>query len=126
MEKILDPVGEAVVYWRSAEQDGRRSGPPTAPVYTASAVFVLGGEDEVQPDWPWSADLMLSIWVERIESRADGSWLCRIDFPVRELAIPYVTPTGEFLILEGPRVVASAQFVRTFLGSGSNGPGHPT
>src|SRR5882757_9496546 len=110
MERILDPVGEAVVRWRTADEGGRQSGPPTVPVYTASSVFGLGNDRDLQPDWPWSADPMLSIWVERIGVRVDGSWLCKIDFPFRDLAVPYVVPEGEFLIMEGPTIAAYAQF----------------
>jgi hypothetical protein len=109
-ETIDDPVGEAVVYWRTAAEGGRSTGPSTAPVYTAQAVFVLGGENEVQPGWPVTADPKLSAWVERIAVRDDGSWLRKIDFPVRDLAKPYIVPGGEFLFMEGRHVVATAQF----------------
>jgi len=114
MGAILDPVAEAVVHWRAVEEGGRSSGPSTAPVYVASTVFVLGGERELQPGWPWTADLILSVWVERIATRDDGSWLCKIDFPVRDLAVHYVVPGGEFLRMEGPRVVAEARFTITY------------
>jgi hypothetical protein len=114
MDTISDPVAEAVVRWRTAEEGGRWSGPSTAPVYVASTVFVLGGESEVQPGWPWTADLMISIWVERIATQDDGSWLCKIDFPVRDLAMPYVVVGAKFLLMEGPRVVADAQFTITY------------
>jgi hypothetical protein len=114
MKTISDPVADAVVCWRTAEEGGRRSGPSTAPVYTATTVFVLGGENEIQPGWPQTADPKLSAWVERTAVRADGSWLCKIDFAVRELAMPYVVPGGEFLLLEGPRVVAEARFTVTY------------
>src|SRR5882757_791873 len=94
MERIVDPVAEAVVRWRTAEEGGRQSGPPTAPVYTATSVFVLGGDSDLQPDWPWTADPKLSIWVERVAVRDDGCWLCK----------------GEFLIMEGPTIAAHARF----------------
>jgi YD repeat-containing protein len=57
------PAAEAVVSWCSAEDGGRRSGPSTAPVYAATAIFVQGGEQEVQPGWPASAD-QLTILLE--------------------------------------------------------------
>jgi hypothetical protein len=63
MTRIADPLAEAVVIWRTAEQGGRRFGPPTAPVYAATAVFVRGGDREVQPGWPASVD-QLSILLE--------------------------------------------------------------
>lgn len=76
MDTIPDPVAEAVVHWRTPEEGGRRSGPSTTPVYTATTVFVLGGETEVQPGWPQTADPKLSAWAERTAVRADGSWVC--------------------------------------------------
>ncbi|MEV1006547.1 hypothetical protein [Streptomyces sp. NPDC049881] len=56
METIESPLAEGLVHWRSAEEGGRKSGPPTAPVYMATAVFLQGDDGEVQPDWPASAD----------------------------------------------------------------------
>jgi hypothetical protein len=110
MDTIRDPVGEAIVYWRTAEEGGRKTGLPTVPVYTPITVFVLGGEEEVQPGWPWTADPVLSICVERIAIRDDGSWLCRIGFLVPDLAVPYLVPGGKFLLMEGSGVVATAEF----------------
>lgn len=107
MKKIENPAAEAVVSWRSAEEGGRRSGPPTAPVYAATAVFVLGDDRELQPGWPASAD-HLSVLLEETSVREDGSRVCKVDFLVRELAIPHLVPGGEILVMEGPRVVASA------------------
>lgn len=115
MGDIVEPVGKAVVRWLTAEEDGRRSGPPTANVYAATSVFFMGGDRELNPDWPRNADPTLSIWVQRVAVREDGSWLCRIDFPFRDLAIPYIAPGREFLIMEGPRVAAHAEFTDTYL-----------
>lgn len=116
VDTISDPVAEAVVVWRTAEEGGRRSGPPTVPVYLASSVFVLGNDSEVQPGWPWTADPMLSIWIERIALDDDGSWLCKVDYPVREIATPYVIPGTKFLIMEGPTVVATGRFTKIYSG----------
>ncbi len=107
IEKIENPVAEAVVSWRSAQEGGRRSGPPTAPVYAATAVFVQGEDRELQPGWPASAD-QLSILLEETAVREDGSRVCKLDFLVRDLALPHLVPGGEILVMEGPRVVASA------------------
>lgn len=115
MEKIEDPVAEAVVSWRSADEGGRKSGPPTALVYMATAVFVQGDDRELQPGWPASAD-QLSILLEEIAVRGDGSRTCKVDFLVRDLALPYLVPGSEILILEGPRVVASAHVSTVHVG----------
>jgi hypothetical protein len=40
--------------------------------------------------------------------REDDARECKIDFLVRELAIPQLAPGVEILVLDGPRVVASA------------------
>ena len=108
MKKIENPVAEAAVSWRSTADGGRRSGPPTASVYAATAVFVRGGDREVQPGWPATAD-QLSILLEETTRQADGTRICKVDFLVPELAFPYLVPGGEILIMEGPRIVASAR-----------------
>ncbi|MFF1921999.1 hypothetical protein ACFVW8_15675 [Streptomyces sp. NPDC058221] len=74
----------------------------------ATAVFVRGDDRELRPGWPASAD-HLSILLEETAVHEDGSRTCRVDFLVRDLALPYLVPGGEILILEGPRVVASAR-----------------
>lgn len=108
MKKIENPVAEAVVRWHSADQGGRRSGPPTAPVYMATAVFALGDDSEVQPGWPASAD-QLSILVQKTGELQDGQWTCLIGFLVAELARPHLRPGATLLILEGPHTVAIAR-----------------
>lgn len=108
MEKIEKPVAEAVVQWRTADEGGRRSGPPTASVYMATAVFVQGTDSEVQPDWPASAD-QLSILLQKVEEVDERHWRCLVGFLAPELARPNLQSDVELLILEGPRVVASAQ-----------------
>jgi hypothetical protein len=52
MDGLEKPFAHAVATWVSAEMGGRKSGPPTGPVYAATCVFVHGGDAEVQPDWP--------------------------------------------------------------------------
>lgn len=49
MEKIEKPVAEAVVHWRTADDGGRQSGPPTALVYMATAVFAQGATAKCSP-----------------------------------------------------------------------------
>ncbi|BCY09689.1 hypothetical protein L3i22_047770 [Actinoplanes sp. L3-i22] len=92
--------------WLTAAEGGRRSGPPTAPVYAATCVFPLGGEEQVVPGWPGSAD-QLSILVEQFAGDAHER-LARVDFLVPGLAEPHLRPGRQILILEGPRVVGHA------------------
>ncbi|WP_322778632.1 hypothetical protein [Frankia sp. Cas4] len=116
MEKIESPVAEGVVVWRTHEEGGRRSGPPTAPVYMATAVFVQGGDEEVQPGWPASAD-QLSILLQETERLDDNHRRCLVGFLVPELALPHMRPGAELLVLEGPRTVARVR-IETVLGQG--------
>lgn len=108
LKEIESPAAEGLVVWRAYEEGGRRSGPPTAPVYMATAVFVRGGEEAVQPGWPASAD-QLSILLQEVE-RLDGHRRrCLVGFLVPELALPHLRPGAELLVLEGPRTVAGAR-----------------
>ena len=107
MKKIEEPVAEAVVHWRAADDGGRQSGLPTAPVYMATAVFVLGMDRELQPGWPGTAD-QLSILLQKTEDLDERRWRCLVGFLAPELAQPNLRPGAELLVLEGPRVVASA------------------
>lgn len=106
IEDITEPLAYALVSWVPAE-GGRRSGPPIAPVYVATCVFPLGGEAEVHPGWPGTAE-QLSILVQQVEIEPDGRHLCKLDFLARDLARPFLMPDAELLILEGPKVVATA------------------
>src|ERR1700743_1087483 len=107
IEEIKEPLAHAVVTWVAPEMGGRRSGPPSAPVYAATSVFVRGGDAEVQPGWPAGAD-QLSILVQRAETLPGGAWRCEIDFLARDLAAPLARPGAVLLIMEGPKVAAPA------------------
>src|SRR5258708_6743183 len=81
--------------------------PPPASLRRPTTTFVHGGDAEVQPGWPLGAD-KLSILVQMTETLPGGAWLCKIDFLVRDLAVPLVRPGVVLLIMEGPKVVATA------------------
>jgi hypothetical protein len=108
---IESPLALARVRWRTFEEGGRRSGPPTAPVYAATCVFPLGqdGQDgEVQPGWPGSAD-QLSVLLQHADADADADSayrLYRVGFLAPDLARPFLRPDARMLVLEGPKVVA--------------------
>jgi hypothetical protein len=101
IEDIEDPLALATVEWVPAGSGGRASGPPTARVYAATAVFVQGGDAEVQPGWPASAD-QLSVLLQR----AGDAY--KVGFLVPDLARPLIHQGGEFLVMEGPKVVGRA------------------
>lgn len=105
--EIKRPVATANIRWLTASEGGRTSGPPTAPVYAATAAFCLGGEAETVPGWPASAD-QLSILVQSLGSREEGAEVSLIGFLFPDLARPHLHPGAEILILEGPKVVAKA------------------
>ena len=105
--EISEPVAHAVVTWVPSEMGGRSSGPPGGPVYAATSVFVHGGDSEVQPGWPAGAD-HLSVLLQETGTLPGGARLCKIDFLARDLAQPFVHPGAVLLIMEGPRVVATA------------------
>ena len=107
MIELTNPAATAVVRWVPASAGGRLSGPPTAPVYAATAIFRLGGEAEVTPGWPATAD-HLSIMVQRVASLPDGADLANIGFLIPDLARPYLHSGAELLVMEGPKVVAHA------------------
>jgi hypothetical protein len=108
IEDISEPLAHAVVMWVPPEMGGRKSGPPTAPVYAATSIFVHGGDAEVQPEWPLQAADELSILIQMTATLPGGAWLCRIDFLARDLALPLVHPGAVLLIMEGPKVVGTA------------------
>jgi hypothetical protein len=113
MEQIERPMAEAVVSWRTPDDGGRQSGPPTAPVYMATSVFVLGDDHEVMPGWPVTAE-HLSILLQKIQELDAGRWRCVVGFLVPDLARPNLRLGAELLVLEGPRTVATAEVCAVF------------
>lgn len=112
----MNPVGEGVVAWRTREEGGRRSGPPTAPVYMATAVFVPNGEEELPPGEVASA-YQLSILLQETERLDDEHRRCLVGLLVPELALPHMRPGVALLVLEGPRTVAHVR-IETEFGKG--------
>jgi hypothetical protein len=105
INQIEQPMAIAALSWLGAQEGGRRSGPPTAPVYAATCVFPLGDDAEVLPGWPAAGDA-LSILLEAVEITADGRGTYKVDFLARDLARPLLYPGATVLIMEGPSVVA--------------------
>jgi hypothetical protein len=116
IEKIEYPAALALVRWIPAEEGGRRSGPPTALVYAANCTFPLGGESELIPGWPATAE-KLSLLLEQVGIGEDGRWTCKVDFLVPELAGPYLVVGAPMLVMEGPKVVGEAVITEVFEGT---------
>jgi hypothetical protein len=100
----FEPVATGLIRWRSPEEGGRTSGPPNGEQYAASAVFVLGGEADVLPGWPDTAE-RFSVGLNLIGH--DSEWEpVEVDFLARDLVMDKLRPGVEILITEGARVVA--------------------
>lgn len=108
MKSIEHPLAVVSITWLTADEGGRRSGPPTAEVYMATCVFPSGDEHELYPDWPRDADPTLSILIQRIGSTEAEEAVANIGFLVPELAIPHLYVGARIDILEGPRIVGRA------------------
>jgi hypothetical protein len=79
----------------------------------ATAVFVHGEEENVQPGWPALAD-QLSILLQEIDSLGATRRRCLVGFLAPELARPYIRPGVDLLVLEGPRTVAKIHINKLF------------
>lgn len=113
MTTIERPVAIVSVAWIPATEGGRRTGPPTAPVYASTCVFPLGGEEETQPGWPASTDTVLSILLEKVDAGRDAmAGTYKVGFLVPDLAMPYLHVGADVLVLEGPRPVATAVILK--------------
>ncbi|WP_067885761.1 hypothetical protein [Nocardia vaccinii] len=107
MTEIEHPMATARVRWLRPEEGGRKSGPPTASVYSATMAFKL--DPDAAPGWELAADPFLSILVKRPDTRGNvEEELATIGFLAPDSARPYLHPAAEFVIMEGPSVVAEA------------------
>jgi hypothetical protein len=107
IKHIAEPAAFAVVTWLAPEQGGRSSGPPTAQVYAATCIFPLGDDREVYSEWPKGAE-QFSILLEEIDRLPDGNRVCKVGFLAPDLVQPFVKPGADVLVMEGPKIVASA------------------
>jgi len=110
-DEIAEPLAMGTVSWLSHAQGGRSSGPPTAPVYAANCTFPLGGEEELIPGWPATAE-EFSALLQRTGENADGTWECRIGFLAPDLVSEYLRPGAIMLIMEGPTKVVGQAIIR--------------
>jgi hypothetical protein len=101
------PMALATVTWFDAARGGRSGGPPTAPVYAANCVFPLGEDAALIPGWP-AAGEMFSLLLQKRAQHPDGTWLCAVDFLVRDAVVSYVVRGAPMLVMEGPKVVGRA------------------
>lgn len=107
LESFEHPVATAQVRWVTPALGGRRSGPPSSPVYAATCAFPLGGEHETVPGWPATAQ-MLSLLLQQVDEFSDGTWFCAADFLAPDLAVDRLRIGAPMLVMEGPKVIAHA------------------
>lgn len=105
-KEISDPLALATLTWVPARNGGRMSGPPTAPVYAATAAFRHGDDKSVYPGWPAAAP-QVSILLQRISQQPHETEDHKVDFLFPELVASDVRPGAQFVVLEGPKVVAT-------------------
>ena len=113
IDNIDDPAVTARLRWLTAEEGGRRGGPPTAVVYAATCVFPLGGEEEVQPRWPATAE-KYSILLQEIRSGPGVERFYKAGFLAPDLVGRFLHPGAPLLVTEGPKVVASGSIDAVF------------
>ncbi|MBK1786883.1 hypothetical protein [Prauserella cavernicola] len=106
IEHIENPAAVATVTWLPAEKGGRRSGPPTGPVYAATTAFTTGDPIESEPGWPATDPRTMSILLERTGSAPQITESMRVGFIAPELATSFLRHGAEFVVLEGPKPVA--------------------
>lgn len=89
----------------SAEEGGRRTGPPSGPRYWATAVKMLGDDVSRPENWPWSGG-QFSVILDF--SHSSMSWE-RASIQALAPEAPeagVLRPGAELAILEGPKQVA--------------------
>ena len=96
-----------------SEEEGGRHQPPPGPTYAATAVFVLGGDAELIPDWPAKGE-HFSVLLDFDEASPAGESLAKVEFMSWSLVADYLLPGSSFLIMEGPKPVAEARVHETF------------
>ena len=97
----------AQVYFRERQHGGKLSGPPSGPVYAATAVAVMGNDAEVLPGWPASAP-QFSVVLEFDTPPLEAVWSPARVRPLVDGApgTEALVPGAELLVMEGPRDVA--------------------
>ena len=102
MSELATPFAWAVVIWLAPAEGGRKTGPPSAPVYAANCSFPAEGENDVIADGPTTATIYSPLLAKEAEND-DGSWVCAIDFLARDLVSACMLSGTSMLVMEGPR-----------------------
>jgi hypothetical protein len=92
-------IKPASIRWATAEEGGRRTGPPPGPQYSAPAKFVAHAA-------LWHVDAF-DLIVELVRSIGDQyHWIADVHFRVEEAPHEWLVDGAEFELYEGKRCVA--------------------
>lgn len=93
--------------------EGGRPAPPHGPTYAATAVFVLGGDAELIPDWPAEGE-HFSVMLDFDEASPAGEGSAKVEFMARSLVVDRLAVGATFLVMEGRKAVAEARVTDVF------------
>jgi hypothetical protein len=95
------------------ESEGGRPAPPPGPTYASTAVFVLGGDSELIPDWPAGGE-HFSVMIDFDDLGVADEGPAKVEFMARSLVADRLAVGSTFLVMEGRRVVAEARVTEVF------------
>lgn len=118
MSETLPWQAAGNVRWLKLSNNVGRRVSPSGPSYFPTAVFVLGGEAEVVPEWP-AAGEHFSLEIGLGDPGRDGTVPAKFRFFAPELVGNYLTPGAVFMVMEGPRPVGEAEIITVYDGTNS-------
>lgn len=106
MRRITEPLALVRVNWVGAD---RR--PESGSTMAATAVFVLGDDAEVVPDWPAGGE-HFSVMLEFIDSPSEpGSSNAKVDFLARDEVTDRLQEGAVFLLMAGRTPIAEVRVI---------------
>jgi hypothetical protein len=89
----------AVIRWTTPEQNGRRSGPPPGPQYSAPAKFLAHADS-------WQVEAF-DLIVDLVRQPDDPyCWLADVRFRIEDAPYDWLTDGADFELYEGKKCVA--------------------
>jgi hypothetical protein len=107
MRAVVNPHALVRLHWIPPTEGGRE--PPPVQQYAATAVFELGGEAEVVPDWPASGE-HYSVLLD-----FEAGDTAKAEFLAIDQVSDLLFQGAVFLVMEGARAVARAEVVEVFV-----------
>lgn len=103
MKDVTDPVATATIRWIDPGREVERGS-----TMGATAVFVLGDDADVIPDWPARGQHFSVIMTFTDCRPAVGEADANVDFLDREHVSEYLHDHVEFLVMAGPSPIGRA------------------